>query len=121
MFKPSTLKTLSYIALACCSLSLLLAVYTAVAFGQWQMYLSVISWSLLIYSSYLGTKLSTYELYDEDLKKLGYYIYGILLLFVLFLCLNLSLGILAAIFLAITLHNQKTGFDSWMREKNNEV
>jgi hypothetical protein len=121
MFKPSTLKTVSYIALVCCSLSLLLAIYGAVVVGQWQMYLSIVSWALLIYSSYLGTKLATYELYDEDIKKLGYYIYGILVVFVLFLCFNISLGVLLAIFLAITLHNQKTGFDSWMREKNNEI
>jgi len=71
---------------------------------------------LLTYSSWLGTKLSGYELYDEDMKKLGYYIYGILVLFVLYLVVNLSLGVLPAIFLAISLHNQKSGSDSWMKE-----
>jgi hypothetical protein len=117
MFKPSTLKIVSYIALVCSVLGVLLAIAERAAVNSWTIYLTMISWGLLIYSSYLGTKLSTYELYDEDRKKLGYYIYGILVLFVLFLLFNLSLGILAAIFLAISLHNQKTGFDKWMKEK----
>jgi ABC-type phosphate transport system permease subunit len=117
MLKPSTLKTVSYIALVCCSLGVLFAILIALAQPDFRSYLSILSWALLIYSSWLATRLSGYELYDEDLKSLGYYIYGILILFVLYLVVNISLGILPAIFLAVKLHNQKTGFDSWMREK----
>ncbi|MBD1365252.1 hypothetical protein IDJ77_15660 [Mucilaginibacter sp. ZT4R22] len=117
MFKPSTLKTVSYIALVCCSLGVLFAILIAVIEPAFRSYISILSWSLLVYSSWLATKLSGYELYEEDLKSLGYYVYGILILFVLYLVVNLSLGILPAIFLAVKLHNQKTGFDSWMKEK----
>ncbi|HMG10496.1 MAG TPA: hypothetical protein VK609_18420 [Mucilaginibacter sp.] len=116
MFKPSILKTIAYIALVCCALGILFTIFEATVYHSWRSYLNIISWALLLYSSFLATRLSTYDLYEEDMKKLGLYIYGILVLFVLFLILNLSLGILPAIFLAIGLHNQKTGFDSWMKE-----
>nr|WP_294943706.1 hypothetical protein [uncultured Mucilaginibacter sp.] len=121
MFKPSTLKTASYIALVCCSLGVLFAILIAFIETGFRSYISVLSWSLLIYSSWLATKLSAYELYEEDRKSLGYYVYGILILFVLYLVISISLGILPAIFLAIKLHNQKTGLDSWMREKEETV
>jgi ABC-type phosphate transport system permease subunit len=117
MFKPSTLKTISYIALVCCSLGVLFAILISIIEPGFRSYISILSWALLIYSSWLATRLSGYELYEEDLKTLGYYVYGILILFILYLLINLSLGILPAIFLAVKLHNQKTGFDSWMREK----
>ena len=116
MFKPATLKIVSLIALVCCSLGILFSIIIAITSPGMRTYLSVLSWVLLAYSSWLGTKLSGYELYEEDLKRLGYYVYGILVLFVLYLFINLSLGILPAIFLAISLHNQKRGFDNWMRE-----
>ena len=117
MFKPSTLKTLSYIALVCCSLGTLLAILIAVFAPGFREFISMLSWSLLIYSSWLATRLSVYDLYDEDRKILGYYVCGILVLFVLYLVISLSLGILPAIFLAVKLHNQKTGLDSWMRDQ----
>lgn len=119
MFRPSTLKTISYIALVCSVLGVLIAIVETRIISSWTIYASIISWGLLVYSSYLGTKLATYDLYEEDLKKLGYYVYGILILFVLFLLFNLSLGILVAIFLTIGLHIQKTGLDKWMREQEN--
>ena len=117
MFKPALLKNLSYIALVCCSVGILLAIYESIIYSSWIFYLSTLSWILLCYSSFLGTKLSTYELYDEDMKRLGIYIYGIIALFIVFFFFNFSLGFLPAVFLAITLHNQKKGFDTWMKEK----
>jgi hypothetical protein len=118
MLKPSVLKTISYIAMACCLLCTLFEVYEAYVIRTWILYLMTVSWILLAYASYLGTKLATYDLYEEDRKKLGLYIYGILALFVVFLFFNFAIGILPAIFLAIKLHNQKSGFDSWMRENS---
>lgn len=117
MFKPSTLKTVSYIALVCCSLGVLFAILVSLAAPDYRSYLSILSWALLIYSSWLAVRLSGYELYEEDRKSLGYYVYGIVILFLLYLAVNISLGILPAIFLAIKLHTQKTGLDSWMREQ----
>jgi len=85
--------------------------------NDFRVYLAILSWAMLLYSSFLGIKLSGYELYDEDRKRLGYCLYGIVILFFLFIFFNFSLGALPAIFIAITLHNQKRGFDTWMKEK----
>ncbi|MFD0767098.1 hypothetical protein ACFQZI_19730 [Mucilaginibacter lutimaris] len=117
MFKPSTLKIASYISLVCCLLGVLLLLFTLTYNNGYQIYLMLISWALLLYCSFLGIKLSGYELYDEDRKRLGYCLYGVMLLFVLFILFNFSLGLLPAIFITITLHNQKKGFDTWMKEK----
>ncbi|MES2060910.1 MAG: hypothetical protein V4456_03265 [Bacteroidota bacterium] len=117
MFKPKTLKTASYIALICCILGIIILLFNLTIQNNYMLYLMIISWAMLLYSSFLGIKLSGYELYDEDRKRLGWCLYGVMILFVLFVLFNFSLGILPAIFIAITLHNQKKGFDSWMKEK----
>ncbi|OOQ59285.1 hypothetical protein [Mucilaginibacter pedocola] len=117
MLKPSTLKTVSYIALVCCVLGVILAILVALVEPDFRAYLSIISWALLIYSSWLATRLSTYDLYDEDRKELGYCVYGILVLFVLYLSVNISLGIIAAVYVTVRLHNQKRGLQAWMEEQ----
>ncbi len=118
MFKPAVLKIVSYIALVCCLLGVLLTILELNITGKFTFYLIMLSWILLLYSSFLSIKLSSYELYEEDVKKLGYNVYGILILFILFLLLHISMGILPAGFIALRLHNQKKGMDAWMSEKN---
>lgn len=116
MLKPSLFKTLSYISLVCCILGILVTVYAAALSGHFMFYIIAFSWLLLAYSSYLGTKLAGYELYEEDMRRLGYYIYGTLILFVLFIFINLTIGIVPAAFIAFKLHNQKRILDEWARE-----
>jgi predicted membrane channel-forming protein YqfA (hemolysin III family) len=116
MFKPQTLKTASYIALVCCILGTIFDLILIASYNQFQSYISLISWALLLYSSYLSIMLTKHDLYEEDFKRMGYYIYGILVLFVLFLIFNLSAGILPAAYIAYTLHIRKRGFDSYMNE-----
>jgi len=84
------------------------------------MYIMAISWALLLYSSYLGIKLSKYELYDEDFKRLGISVYGIIVLFILFSFFNIGLGIIAACYIAFRLHMQKSGMDTWIKENQGQ-
>lgn len=122
MFKPSVLKPVSYVALVCCILGLLITLLAIIGLhSDFRFYLMMISWAMLLYSSYLAIKLSSYELYEEDMRKMGYLVYGIIVLFVLFMFFNLSLGILAAFYIMITLHNRKKGFDAWINEQNQQA
>jgi len=118
MFKPSTLKTISTIAFVCCTISLAYSLYKAQTHGV--MYIMAISWALLLYSSYLGIKLSKYELYDEDFKRLGISVYGIIVLFILFSFFNIGLGIIPACYITFRLHMQKSGMDTWAKENQGQ-
>jgi hypothetical protein len=84
------------------------------------MYIMAISWALLLYSSYLGIKLSKYELYDEDFKRLGISVYGIIVLFILFSFFNIGLGIIPACYITFRLHMQKSGMDTWAKENQGQ-
>lgn len=117
MYKPSTLRTVAYVALVCCILGTIISLLAIAYNGSWQLYVCTASWLLLCYSSFLGIRLATYDLYDDDFKRLGYYLYGILVLFVLFLCFSFFLGIFAAFYVAFQLHVQKTNMSSWMKEQ----
>jgi hypothetical protein len=117
MFQPKVIKVLSYIALVCCSIGMILSAFALSVYHNFIMYMGIGIWILLLYSSYLGIKLSTYDLYDEDRKKLAIYILCILVVFILFMCVGFIISVLPALFLAIKLHNQKSGFDTWMKEQ----
>ncbi|WP_448699820.1 hypothetical protein ACFGVR_22135 [Mucilaginibacter sp. AW1-3] len=120
MFKPKVIKVAAYVAMVCSFLGIILSLLELKVFGTWNFYLVALTWIFLMYSSYLGIKLSTYaDLYDEDRRKLGLYIFCILALFILFLFVSLAVSVLPALFLAITLHNQKKGLDSWAAEQKN--
>jgi hypothetical protein len=118
MFKPSTLRIIAIIALVCCAINLAFSLYKAQKFGT--MYIMAISWTLLLYSSYLGLRLAKYDLYDEDFKRLGISLYAIVLLSFLFSFLNIGLGIIPACYLAFRLHLQKSGMDKWISENKGQ-
>ena len=118
MFKPSVLKAVSYIALVCCAISLLFSLYQAQKHGI--MYVMAVSWAALLYSSYLGTRLAGYDLYEADIKRLGISVYGIVILFLLFSFLNIGIGIIPALYITFRLHMQKSGMDQWVSEQKEQ-
>jgi predicted membrane protein len=115
MFKSSTLKILSYIALIGCIIGFLLTSYKAFTSNEWKYYLSPISWILLAFSSYWAITIVQRHTYISNLKWIGWYIYFILFLFILFIIINISIGILPISFLAISLDNKKREIDKQVK------
>ena len=115
MFKPKLLKTLSIIAIVICCLGALLGLVVALTADK-MAYLQVLSWALLAYASYCAMKLTGYDIYEEDLTKIGWSIYLLFIVFILFLFIGLSVGPIIAIVITARLHFQKTSIESWMKD-----
>ncbi|KAB7727358.1 hypothetical protein F5984_22300 [Rudanella paleaurantiibacter] len=115
MFKPKTLRALSVVAIIICIFSALLSL--VIAIGESGMaYVAVCSWATLAYASYCAMKLSGYDIYESDLRKLGWSIYILFAIFIAFLFIGLSVGPLIALAITARLHFQKTTLEEWMRE-----
>ncbi len=117
MFARKTLKILSIVAIAVCGLGVLLGLLVALTVDKMG-YLQVLSWLLLGYASYCAMKLTGYDIYEEDLTKIGWSIYALFVIFILFLFIGLSLGPIIALVITARLHFQKTSIESWMRDNS---
>ncbi|RYC68150.1 hypothetical protein [Spirosoma sordidisoli] len=115
MFKPKALKIMATIAIIICALSTLISLLIAIQQGG-MAYLSVISWAILTYASYCAMKLAGYDLYESDVKKLGWNIYILFAIFIAFLFVGLSLGPIIALVVTARLHFQRTTLEEWMRD-----
>lgn len=115
MFKPKTLKVMAVVAIVICILSTLLSLLLAVPKGG-MAYISVISWAILTYASYCAMKLAGYDLYESDMKKLGWSICILFVIFIAFLFVGLSLGPIIALVVTARLHFQRTSLEEWMRD-----
>lgn len=116
MFKPKVLKAFSVIAIIICVLSALLSLIVAIMEGGLTYYLAVLSWGILGYASYCAMKLTGYNIYEEDMQKIGWSIYLLFIVFVLFLFIGSFVGPLVAIIVAARLHFQKTTNEEWLKE-----
>jgi len=117
MFTRKTLKILSIVAIIICGLGVLLSLFVALTVDK-MAYLQVLSWLILAYASFCAMKLTGYDIYEEDLIKIGWSIYALFVIFILFLFIGLSLGPVLALIIAARLHFQKTGIESWMRDNS---
>ncbi|GAB2622603.1 hypothetical protein GCM10027035_18010 [Emticicia sediminis] len=118
MFKRTTLKLLSKIAIGICILSAILSLIITLMEGGTKMaFLPLLSWAILAYASYCAMKLTGYDIYEEDLKGIGWSIYILFLIFVLFLLVGVSASPIIAIIVAGRLHWQKNSIEEWT--KNN--
>ena len=82
--------------------------------GTFAFILGIISWSILLWSGIIATRLCTsYKLYEEQYKKVGYCVYAIIITFVLFLFVGLVLGIVLSIIIIGTLWSLKSNLDDW--------
>jgi len=119
MFQKQTLKALSIVAIVLSAVGLLLSVLGAVmgqtaGTGTLAFILGIISWSILLWASIIATQLcSSYKLYEEQYKKVGYCVYAIIVTFVLFLFVGLVLGIVLSIIIIGTLWSLKSNLDDW--------
>ncbi|MGI4875074.1 MAG: hypothetical protein ACRYFX_28300 [Janthinobacterium lividum] len=78
---------------------------------------SVLSRALLIWAAYLGYRLASYKLYEEEYKKVGIRIYLIILAFFVYLFLGGFVGLGLAVGVLATLWGLKRNYDEW--EQNN--
>ncbi len=75
--------------------------------------MGVVSWSLLLWASYLGFQLSSYKLYEDEYKKVGFRIYAIIAAFIAFLSFGLIVGMILAVVLLASLWGLKKNYDEW--------
>jgi hypothetical protein len=119
MFQKQTLKAFSIVAIVLSAIGLLLSILgTFMGEGSGSVsiafILGIISWSILLWSSIIATQLcSSYQLYEEQYRKVGYCVYAIIVTFVLFLCEGLVLGIVLSIIIIGTLWSLKNNLDDW--------
>ena len=86
MFTPRALKIAAILAMALSVIGLLLSLLLVGKSGSFIM--GVVSWSLLLWASYLGFQLSSYKLYADEYKKVGFRIYAIIAAFIAFSALD---------------------------------
>lgn len=115
MFTKKTLKILAIVAIVLCCIGTILSLFMALTIDK-MAYLQVASWLMLIYASYCAMKLTGFDIYEEDLKNIGWNIYILFGVFVLFLFVGLTVGPLIAIFITARLHFQKTTIEKWMKD-----
>jgi hypothetical protein len=76
-------------------------------------FMSAISWTILLWASILGYKLSGYSLYEEEYKKVGIRVYLIIASFVIFLLIGMVIGAILSILLLSSLWGLKRNYDEW--------
>ena len=119
MFQKQTLKAFSIVAIVLSAVGLLLSIVGTLigetaGTSTLAFILGIISWSILLWSSIIATQLcSSYKLYEEQYKKVGYCVYAIIVTFVLFLFVGLVLGIVLSIIIIGTLWSLKSNLDDW--------
>lgn len=112
MFKPTTIRIFSVVAMVLSVVGLSLSLFLA-KMQSFMFILSIISWAILLWASYLGFRLSSYKLYEDEYKKVGIRIYLIIVTFFLFLFVGLVLGLLLSVVLLSTLWGLKKNYDEW--------
>ncbi|WP_259015195.1 hypothetical protein [Emticicia fluvialis] len=117
MFTRKTLKIAAIVAIIVCILGILLSLLVALTVDK-MAFLQVLSWLILAYASYCAMKLTGYDIYEEDLIKIGWSIYALFVIFVLFLFIGLSLGPIIALVITARLHFQKTSIESWIKDNS---
>ena len=116
MFKKSTVRTFAIVAMILSAIGLLLSVIGAIyiAASAFVFALGIASWLILLWASILGYKLcSSYNLYEEEYKKVGIRIYAIIVAFVLFFFIGLVVGLVLSVVILATLWGLKRNYDEW--------
>ncbi len=119
MFGRKTLRILASVAMAICIFAALLCLIFAMM-TNWKVLIQAFSWAVLAYASYCAMKLTGYDIYEEDLRKIGWSVYILFAIFVLFLFTGLSAGVILSVAMAIRLHTQKSSIEEWTRNNTAE-
>jgi hypothetical protein len=122
MFKQSTVRSFSIVAIILSLIGLLISVLGTIFLTHTQFgltfFLGIVSWAFLLWASIIGYQLcNSYKLYDDEYKKVGIRIYLIIVAFVLFLFVGLVIGLALSVILLGALWALKRNYDEW--EENN--
>jgi len=122
MFKQTTVRAFSIVAIILSIIGLLISVLGTIFLTQTQLgltfFLGIVSWAFLLWASIIGYQLcNSYKLYDDEYKKVGIRIYLIIVAFVLFLFVGLVIGLALSVILLGALWALKRNYDEW--EENN--
>jgi hypothetical protein len=118
MYKRNTVKVFSIIAVILSIVGLLISILGICFLPQAKytlgLFMGTVSWVLLLWASIIGYKLCTsYELYDDEYKKVAIRIYLIIVAFILFFFVGIGLGILLSAALLAALFGLKRNYDEW--------
>lgn len=121
MFKKSTVKIFSIIAILLSALGLLISgVFTLIGQGTVSLlfFLGIVEWGFLLYASVIGYQLvSNYHLYEDEYKKVGIRIYLIIAAFILFFFIGLIVGLVLSVILLGGLWALKRNYDEWEQDE----
>jgi multisubunit Na+/H+ antiporter MnhC subunit len=118
MFQKKTVKAFSIVAIVLSSLGILFSIIATLlvrsGIGTLAVIIGIISWAILLWASIIGYQLcSSYELYDEEYKKVGIRIYAIIVAFVLFFFAGIVAGLAISVILLSALWALKKNYDEW--------
>jgi hypothetical protein len=112
MFEPKTIRIGAIVAMILSAIGLLSSV-VLIASASLAFIMGVISCGFLLWASYLGFKLSSYKLDENEYKKIGINILLIIGAFILYFFIGFILGFILSVVLLGTLYSMKTNYDEW--------
>ncbi|WP_375418959.1 hypothetical protein [uncultured Hymenobacter sp.] len=112
MFKPTTLRVFAIVAMLLSVIGLALSLLMAQDSGS--LIFAIGSWVLLLWASYLGFRLSSYKLDEEEYRKVGVRVYLIIVAFGAFMTVGLMVGLALSAALLATLWGLKKNYDEWI-------
>jgi len=118
MFKKSTIRALSIVAIILSAFGLLLSIAAVLVLKQsatmFAFVMGIITWSFLLWSSIIGYQLGNYyNLYEEEYRKVGYRLIAIIIAFGLFFFVGLVAGLIISVTIFSTLWGLKRNYDEW--------
>jgi hypothetical protein len=118
MFQKKTVKVFSIVAIILSSAGISLSIAGTIiaqnGFGTMAFIIGIISWAILLWASIIGYKLcASYDLYEEEYKKVGIRIYAIIIAFILFFFVGIIAGLAISVILLSTLWALKKNYDEW--------
>lgn len=118
MYQQKTVKIFALVAIVLSAIGLLFSIFgifsSTNAGFSFSFFLGMISWALLLWASIVGHQLCiSYNLYEDEYKKVGIRIYLIIAAFFLFFFVGVFVGIILSGALLATLLGLKLNYDEW--------
>jgi L-asparagine transporter-like permease len=125
MFQKQIVKAFSIVAIVLSAIGIILSVVATLVIqggsATFGFFLGIVTWALLLWSSIIAYQLCSYQLEEEQYKKVGLRIYAIIIAFILFFFVGLLLGIIISVAIFATLWALKSNYDDWEFEKKNDI
>ena len=112
MFKPGAIRITAIVAIVLCAAGLIFSVIMAAQ--NFAAIFSCASWALLLWASYIGFKLASYKLQEEEFKSVAIRIYLVIVAALVSAVTGLIIGTVISVILLSTLYSLKSNYDSWV-------